>query len=111
MMHYFDAGEKCTYTQYRLTKNSFPSMKKGDVDTVPRMQVGANIKGSNDDNSTYAKASELVRHPNFNDETLEYDYMIAKIGGWVRHTLQSCFIGRDLKTLQYHLSCVFRCKR
>jgi hypothetical protein len=54
--------------------------------------MGAVERRSATDGSSYVTVSQLVEHPDFEDITEEYDFMVLKLGGWV------CFI--------FHLICL-----
>jgi hypothetical protein len=47
------------------------------------MQVGAETRNSIDDGSVYAAVIDQEPHPDFNTETLEFDFLVVKLGGWV----------------------------
>jgi hypothetical protein len=45
--------------------------------------MGAQTRNSEEDGSDYTAVLEQIPHPDFNDDTEEYDFMVLKLGGWV----------------------------
>ena len=65
----------------------FVENKSGPRDDGGRIQVGATERGSTSDGSIFVHVRSLHEHPDFEDITEEYDYMVLKLDGWV----SSCF--------------------
>jgi hypothetical protein len=56
----------------------YSARKKGGT-----VQVGAQTRNSEEDGSDYMAVLEQNTHPNNNDRTEEFDFMVLKLGGWV----------------------------
>ena len=51
--------------------------------------VGAHVRSSTSDGAQYTTIAERVPHPNYDNRTEEYDFMLLKLGGWMQYPVVS----------------------
>jgi hypothetical protein len=63
--------------------------------------VGAHEKGSTAGGAVYTTVEQRVEHPDFDEETQEYDFLVMKLGGWVSLTAFENFCWRPFVECQW----------